>query len=95
MWKAIGGKIIGMVAGGAVKKVLEKLPLGEVAKAVVEVEEAAETKMEGSRKRNIAIGILVSRVDIPYVSEENERFIWGVLIDMVVAILNRYVWKKE
>ena len=49
----------------------------------------AEGKVSGKDKKAIAVSILNSAIDIPWVPEAVEAYLFGLLVDWVVDLLNK------
>ena len=90
-WKTV----VKWVVGGAVKKVISALDFGKVVDTVQEVEEEYPGSGLSTVKRRVAVQMLMEAIDIPYLSEDTERRLWGFLVSAVVDVLNNKSWKKK
>ena len=75
-------------------KALTLETVGEVVQGVERRSNEALAKWSGEEKKDAAIRVLMSRLDIPYMSDAQEKVLWGLVIDMVVGLFNTYVWSK-
>ncbi len=81
------------------KLVIRKADFGSILAAVAlivsVVEEAAKEfkGLDGEQKKKVAATVLNRLIDIPYVPETVEGWMFGMLIDWVVDALNVDEWK--
>lgn len=73
-------------AGDAIKL------LPTVVKAVEEL--SKEIKQSGLNKRNLAVNVINSFIDIPFIPESIECSIIGIAVDAVIATVNKYLGKQ-
>ena len=65
--------------------------------AICETVEQVEKEyidVKGQDKKDIAINLINALVDIPVIPEKLEEKAISLLIDLVVFMFNKYVWKK-